>query len=258
MSPSRHTPVPGPRPASHPRLSASSRSRLAKPGAVAGLTAIAVVTLAAAAQAHVTVNPRSAEQGSYAKLSFRVPNERGNAATTELRVELPLDHPVASVSVRPVPGWTVRVDKAKLPTPIKIQGGELTQAVSTITWSGGKIDPGRFEEFDVSMGPLPAVNRMLFKAVQTYSGGDVVRWDQDPGSGSQEPEHPSPALTLTPKGSTVQAAAADGSNGPAVAVKSSSAGQDGTARVLGGSGLVVGVVGVGLAAFGLRRGRSRT
>jgi hypothetical protein len=46
------------------------------------------VVPAAAASAHVTVNPREATQGSYAKLAFRVPNERDNASTTQLEVKV--------------------------------------------------------------------------------------------------------------------------------------------------------------------------
>ena len=59
---------------------------------------------ATSAFAHVTVNPKEAAQGGYAKLAFRVPNERDNASTTKLEVNLPADHPFASVSVRPAAG----------------------------------------------------------------------------------------------------------------------------------------------------------
>ena len=44
-------------------------------------------------------------QGSYTKIAFRVPDEEDSAATTKLEVTFPTDHPVASVEVRPVPGW---------------------------------------------------------------------------------------------------------------------------------------------------------
>ena len=52
-----------------------------------GLTAVSSTRLllmaAAPASAHVTVNP-AAEPGSYAKLTFRVPNERPDSATVKL------------------------------------------------------------------------------------------------------------------------------------------------------------------------------
>lgn len=233
-----------------------ARRRAALVGAGA---AIAVVGLATAASAHVTVNPGTAEQGGFTKVSFRVPNERDDAGTTKVQVDLPADHPIAFVSVRPVPGWDVKVDKTKLKTPVKSEGGELTKAVSRITWSGGKIEAGQFQEFDVSLGPLPTgVDRVLFKAEQTYSGGEVVKWDQDPGNGPNEPEHPAPVLKLTPKGAAEPAAAGAPSvkASPAAAAESDSS--DGTARTLGGVGIAVGVVGLAVGGYGLSRARARS
>jgi uncharacterized protein YcnI len=232
---------------------------------VAGLTATAVAGIAMTADAHVTVNPDSAEQGSFAKLTFRVPNERDAAKTTKLEVDLPLDHPVTSVSVRPLPGWTAKVEKKKLPAPVKSGDVMITEAVSAITWSGGAIDPDQFQEFDLSMGPLPTdTTKMMFTAVQTYSGGEVVRWDQETKSGQEEPEHPAPVLNLTPKGSGggehSDEGMPPGAPGSTVAVRntaSSSSADDGTARLLGAAGIVIGVIGVGVGTYGLRRGRSQ-
>ncbi|MES9537026.1 MULTISPECIES: YcnI family protein [unclassified Actinomadura] len=225
-------------------------------GAVASLAALSVIGLAAAASAHVSVNPKTAEQGSYTKVSFRVPNERDDASTTKLVVNLPVDHPLSSVSVRPTPGWTVKVEKSKLPKPVKTEGGELTEAVTKITWTGGRIEPGRFEEFDVSMGPLPTdTDRLVFKADQTYSGGEVVKWDQPPAEGANEPEHPSPVLKLLPKGS-LTATGLTAQVKPAAAASSASP-DDGTARLLGGIGIAVGVAGIAVGAYGLTRARSR-
>jgi uncharacterized protein YcnI len=231
-------------------------SHARRAGAVASLTALSVIGPAAAASAHVTVNPKTAEQGSYTKVSFRVPNEREDASTTKLVVNLPVDHPLSSVSVRPTPGWTVKVEKSKLPKPVKTDGGELTEAVSKITWTGGEIEPGRFEEFDVSMGPLPTdTDRLVFKADQTYSGGEVVKWDQPPAEGADEPRHPSPVLKLLPEGSTAPTGLTAQVK-PAAATSSASP-DDGTARLLGGIGIAVGVAGVAVGACGLTRARSR-
>ncbi|MFB9836356.1 YcnI family copper-binding membrane protein [Actinoallomurus acaciae] len=216
--------------------------------AVAALAGLAVTLAAGAASAHVTANPSTAEPGSYSKVSFRVPNEEQGADTTKLEVDLPTDHPIASVSVRPVPGWKIKVEKAKLATPLKTDGGELTEAVSKITWSGGKITPGEFQEFDVSMGPLPTgVDRLMFKAAQTYSNGDVVNWNQDPGNGGQEPEHPAPTIHLV-------AAASDAAKD--TTARTAPASDDGTARLLGGLGLAVGIVGLAVGAYGLIRRRA--
>ncbi|MVZ99223.1 DUF1775 domain-containing protein [Actinomadura sp. LD22] len=234
-----------------------SRTHARRLGTLAALSGLGVIALATAASAHVTVNPKTAEQGSYAKVSFRVPNEEDNADTTKLVVNFPVDHPLASVSVRPVPGWTAKVVKSTLPKPIKTEGGELTKAVTQITWSGGKIEPGQFQEFDVSLGPLPTdTDTMMFKADQTYSDGQVVKWEQDPGDGTSEPEHPAPTLKLTPKGATDTATAGlTAQSKPAAKAEASS--DDGTARTLGGVGIGVGVIGIAVGGYGLARARSR-
>ena len=72
--------------------------------------------------------------------------------------------------------------------------------MSEVTWRGGQILPGQYQDFSVSADPLPAgVSQLAFKAIQTYSNGDVVRWIDLPQPGQPAPEHPAPVLTLTPR-----------------------------------------------------------
>lgn len=197
---------------------------------------VALVTLAGVASAHVTANAGTAQQGGFTKVSFRVPNERDTASTSQLEVSFPAGHPIAFVSTRAVPGWTATVQKTKLDKPIKTSDGEVSEVVSKVTWAGGKIAPGAFEDFDVSMGPLPTdTNELVFKAVQTYDDGDVVRWIDTAPEGAPEPEHPAPVLTLTPAGASQPATAA-------VTATGSSTGTWGV--VLGIVGIVLGLVGI--------------
>ncbi|MBB5874386.1 uncharacterized protein YcnI [Allocatelliglobosispora scoriae] len=177
---------------------------------VTGAAAL-VALVAGPASAHVTVNPGSATQGGYTKLTFRVPNEKADASTTKVEVVVPTDTPIASVSVKPVAGWTIVTERSKLPAPVKDDdGGEITEAVSKITWTAtadAAIKPGQFQEFDISAGPLPSVDQIAFKALQTYSDGDVVRWI-DIAAGGTEVEHPAPILKLVPKAAASAAATA--------------------------------------------------
>lgn len=148
------------------------------------LLVVVLGAVAVPAAAHVTVDPDEATKGGYAKLAFRVPNERDAAATVQVEVAFPDEYPLRSVSVRPKPGWTYTVERS----------GE---AVSRITWTGGVIRPGEFEEFEVSGGPLPGdAERLVFRALQTYDNGEVVRWIDEPVEGGPEPEHPAPVLRL--------------------------------------------------------------
>ena len=55
--------------------------------------------------------------------------------------------------------------------------------------------------FPVFGGPLPKnTNEVTFKAVQTYSNGDVVRWIELPTKGAPAPDHPAPVMRLTKAG----------------------------------------------------------
>ncbi len=233
--------------------------------AVAGMLAATTVGIGVAS-AHVTVNPREATQGGYAKLAFRVPNERDNAGTTKLEVTLPADAPVASVSVRPMAGWAVQVETTKLEKPIDMHGSQVTEAPSKITWTaeGGDanmIKPGQFQEFEISAGPLPEVDTMIFKALQTYSNGEVVRWIEEPSTDGSEVEHPAPVLKLAKASAPAHGAAATPAAGSKdVAAVEASAATDtddartGWALTFGIAGLVAGLAGL---AFGLLAWRRR-
>jgi uncharacterized protein YcnI len=163
--------------------------------AVAALAGLAVFT--PAALAHVTVSPDEAARGGFATLGFQVPNERDDSGTVRLEVAFPDDHPIPFVSVRPHPGWTFEVETVELPEPVEAEGTEITEAVSRITWEGGPINPGEFDVFEVSVGPLPTdADELVFPAIQTYASGEEVRWIELTEEGGEEPENPAPVLHL--------------------------------------------------------------
>lgn len=166
--------------------------------AVVGLLATAVPALA-----HVTVNPREAPQGGFAKLAFRVPNERDDASTTQVEVSFPAEHPIPSVRVKPHPGWTYLVDRQPLPAPIPAEGGPITHAVTKITWTATgeptAIKPDEFDEFEVSLRLPQDADQVVFPAIQTYSSGERVGWIELAIPGAEEPEHPAPVLRLLPQ-----------------------------------------------------------
>ncbi|MEU7422109.1 YcnI family protein [Streptomyces sp. NPDC040750] len=236
-------------------------SRVAAAAAVAGA---AVLTLSAPAFAHVTVQPEgSAAKGGYAVVDFKVPNERDDASTTKLEVSLPTDHPIASVMPEPIPGWTVKVTKSKLDKPLTMHGEKIDEAVSMVTWTadGKGVQPGYFQKFPLSVGALPEdADQLVFKAIQTYSDKEVVRWIEVQRKGQDEPQNPAPVLELTAStdghhGSAAAKDASDKTEDTAAADSGSDDGSDTTARVLGVVGIVVGLAGVG---YGVVAGRRRT
>ncbi|MEV6190877.1 YcnI family protein [Streptomyces sp. NPDC051920] len=238
-------------------------SRLAAAGTVA---ATAVLALSAPAFAHVSVQPEgAAAKGGYAVVNFKVPNERDNASTTQVEVNLPADHPLSSVMPQPLDGWTVKVTKSKLDKPVTAHGEKISEAVTKVTWTadGKGIEPGYFQKFPLSIGALPEdTDELVFKAIQTYSDKEVVRWIEPQKKGAEEPEHPAPALALTAAtegGHHGGAAAEDASHTEETAEHTDEAAaagdsSDTTARVLGVVGILVGLAGV---AYGVLAGRRR-
>jgi len=210
---------------------------------VAGAAAVATLVVAGPASAHVTVNPNEAPGGGYSKLTFRVPTESDTASTTKLQVVFPAKPAFASVNVKPHPGWTFKVAKKG-------------QNVTSVTWTpeakADAIKPGEFDEFDISLGPLPDSGTVDFKALQTYSDGSVVRWIEIPKAGQDEPEHPAPILTLT--------AAADDSGTTATAAPASDDATDSEDSDGGGSTTgpwILSIVGVALGAVALVNSQRR-
>ncbi|PSJ29496.1 hypothetical protein B7P34_06385 [Streptosporangium nondiastaticum] len=249
----------------------NASARLRRLPVIGAVAAGAVLLLAVPASAHVSVQPGTAEKGGYSTIAFKVPNEKDNASTVKLEVTLDPKHPLASVMPQPVPGWEVKVEKAKLDKPLQMHGKTIEEAVSKITWTGGKIEPGQFQQFPLSVGKLPDdADELVFKALQTYSDDDVVRWIDPSKPGGGEAEHPAPTLKLVAKGAaagkgdddhhdddkTSGKKDADGKTESASAASDKGdGGSDTTARVLGVVGIVVGAAGV---AFGLIAGRRRS
>ena len=145
-------------------MTKSRISLAARAGAALVAAAAIGVAGAAAAQAHVRVTPDSTAEGGYSRLTFRVPNESDTAGTTSVEVALPTDTPFSSVMTKPVPGWKAEVVEADLPKPIEVDGATVTKAPATVTWTAeGKtqIKPGEYQEFSISVGPLPKEGTMI-------------------------------------------------------------------------------------------------
>ncbi|MER5520163.1 YcnI family protein [Streptomyces sp. NPDC002763] len=237
-------------------------SRVAAVTAVAGT---AVLVVSSPAFAHVSVQPEgTAAKGGYAVIDFKVPNERDDASTTKLEVNFPADHPLASVMPQPMAGWKVEVTKSKLAKPLEMHGEKIDEAVTKVTWTAEDkgIEPGYFQKFPLSVGALPEdTDELVFKAIQTYSNKEVVRWIEVQQEGQEEPENPAPALALSAAtddhhaATTAEDTAAKTETTASDDSDSSSGGSDTTARVLGVVGIVVGAAGV---AYGVLAGRRRS
>jgi periplasmic copper chaperone A len=219
---------------------------------ILGVALAAPFLLAPAVSAHVTLQPEEAPAGGFTRLDVRVPNERDNASTTKVDVQFPAGF--LFVSTEPVPGWNSEVTMRKLDKPVEQFGEQITEEVDRVTFTAdgdaNAIGPGQFRDFGLSLGvPDKAGSTLTFKAVQTYSSGEVVRW-----IGPPDAEEPAPQVKLT---------AAEGEGGAAepaaqqpapAAEEDDDSGSDTLsiiALIVGGLGLLAGIA-------ALLTGRRRT
>ena len=147
------------------------------------------LALAATASAHVGVEvDGEAIAGQPARLVFSVPNERDDAATVSIEVQMPQDFDLTDVVADEVEGWTITTTT---------RDGDI---VDIITWdaTGPGLVGEESVELPVAVGPLPAVESLAFPTVQTYDDGEVVRWIEPAPAGEPEPEFPVPTLEITP------------------------------------------------------------
>ena len=212
------------------------------------LVAALIGTVAPVATAHVTVQPSEAIAGSFSRFVVRVPNEKPDADTTKVVVKLP---PLAFVSFEPKDGWKRKAKTVTLDEPIEAFGQEITETVGKVTWSGGRIGPGEFLEFGFSAKMPDGEETITFEALQTYTGGEVVRWTGGPDS-----ETPAASLTTYDLGleeGQGQLAALAELRGGFVAPDGDAeeGGGTSTATILSGLALVVALIALVLA---LRRG----
>jgi uncharacterized protein len=142
---------------------------------------MALLAPAGPAFAHVEVKPSRAPAGDEARLTFEVPNERPDAATRRIVIQMPGG--VTSVAADALRGWRLtaraaggRVRRATLTAP---RGRELTGE-----------ERGRFRLF-VGL-PRREGATLTFKVLQVYDSGEIVRWLGPAGT-----SEPAPTLRLT-------------------------------------------------------------
>ncbi|AYF96993.1 YcnI family copper-binding membrane protein [Protaetiibacter intestinalis] len=232
-------------------------------GALVAVAAASALALAAplSASAHVSLEENTAEPGSYALLTFKVPNESETAETVSLTLTLPADTPFTSVRTVPVPGWTAELVRETLPEPVTVGDTEITEAVTRIVWTADAdagLGDGELGLFPVSLGPVPDTGSVVLPVDQGYSDGTTVSWS---GTGDGA-EHPAPVLYVNdaPAADHHGGSDADGDHAtpevtsePDATAPGTATQVDALARVLGIAGLAVGAVGVVLAVVWRRR-----
>jgi uncharacterized protein YcnI len=225
----------------------------------AAATFIAMVP--AVAQAHVSLHPNAIPAGSFVTTNIRVPNEEAHASTTSVQVKLPPG--VLSALGAPPAGWRFTAKTKKLAKPIETDDGTVTTETTEVDFTGGKILPGAFESFPLTLSiPDSAKDGdvLAFPTVQHYSNGKVARW-----IGAANADMPAPTVDITPSGGELLDVTGGDAGPPATlpanltgtsatpvgaatVVKKQTSGLAVIALIVGGLGLLLGA-----AALGTRR-----
>jgi uncharacterized protein YcnI len=229
--------------------------------AVAVLVAAASLVLAGAAgaHAHVSVVASNPSGGAWTLLTFRVPSESATASTTGLRVTIPDDVTFTQVRVQPLAGWQAEV--------VREADSDGEERVTEVVWEATDegLGPDEFQEFALSVGPLPEEGTVHFPTVQEYSDGSTADWVQQ-ATGDAEPDYPAPSIDIVPtEGDTADSHGVD--SAPADAAAESAAESTGGASeveaaqpswlplTLSVIALVVAIGGAAAAWFAPRRRR---
>lgn len=145
-----------------------------------GFSVIAGLLLSSSpAFAHVVVTPNEAGAAQPVNFTVGVPTEE-DVPTVGLRIVIP--EGVDSVTPNVKPGWNIEIKKGFIGMKGEIlnTGERAPERVTEIIWSGGSIPAGQRDEF-VFRALTPAnESELVWRAYQTYEGGNVVAWDADP------------------------------------------------------------------------------
>jgi uncharacterized protein YcnI len=242
------------------------RLRTTLSAAAAGGLLLALATPLAAA-AHVSITPDTVEPGGYTTITVRMPNESETESTVRLDLTLPADTPISSVRYAPMPGWVVETEREQFDPAVTVGDAEIAEAITRISWTaepGSEIGDGEFQEFSVSLGPIPDVDALVLVADQHYSDGSVVSWSEE----GEDAEHPAPVLYVNaeaPSGhhgaaadeAETDAETAGGETQTAASDTAAASSPDVLARVLGIAGLVIGAIGIAFGITARRRPADR-
>lgn len=169
--------------------------------AIAAASAVAAVTYAVAADAHVVADPNQAAAGAYFRTAFRVPHGCDGASTVAVRIQLP--DGVHSAKPQMKAGWTVEIVMRQLEKPVDLgHGRTATETVGEVIWRGGPLPDGQFDEFGLVMKlPKRAGETIYFPTVQECETGER-RWIEIPAKSdpSRHLRSPAPAVKLTDGG----------------------------------------------------------
>ena len=214
----------------------------ARLGIAAALGLVAAAAVAASpAWAHVEVSADKTQAGATnVTVTFHGEAESTTAGIRSEQVFLPESITASQIHLAKAPaGWT------------------FTAAPDSFTVAGPALPKGTDAQWSVLIDKLPATaSQLVFKTIETYGDGEVVRWITEQQPGQPEPEHPAPVLKLTgavaptSAGAPTTAASAPSASAPSASAPAAGGGSSGWWTL---AAIAVVIVLVGMIAVVVRR-----
>lgn len=208
----------------------------------AAAASLAALLSAGPAAAHVTVQPAASRPADLQRYTVIVPNEEATATTA---VALRVPQGVDFLLVEPRADWRAQV----------VRRGDR---IAEVRWSGGRIEPDQYAELHfIARNPVEQ-GEVTWPAVQTYAGGDVIRWIGDRNS-----DQPAPRVRVAESATPVDVVSTHGQDVAANGSAQQPPATPGAARGDGGDGLALGlsigalVIALSAMALTVLRGRRR-
>jgi YD repeat-containing protein len=164
------------------------------------------------ASAHIRVNPDAVPPDTFQAFTVRVPTEK-DEPTVQVRVEFPDNLTVSSF--QPKSGWQREVER------------DTAGRMTAVTWSGGRIGPEEYDEFAFVARTPDEPGILIFKAYQTYQGGETVEWVNVEGQDNPAPiveVRAVPAAESEASGGTIEASSQVTATTEAASVETPAAG----------------------------------
>jgi uncharacterized protein YcnI len=166
-------------------------------GVVALVAVVLGAVMAPGAAAHVTLQPSAGRPADLQRYRVIVPNEETAKATTGVDIRMPPG--ITFALVEAAPGWKTQIVKS-------------ANAVSELRWRGGNVPPGGYAELHfIARNPV-RTGALVWKALQRYGDGEVVRWIGAAGS-----DHPAPVTRLSESAVPVDVVSTHGESAAAAA-----------------------------------------
>ena len=218
----------------------SRRRRLGLAVVVAALAAAVVVPFAGA---HAVVLPAASRPADFQQYTLTVPTERDDASTVEIDLKVP--EGIGFLLAQNVPGWESKVIRRN-------------DRIDEIRWTGGEIAPDHYATFRMIARNPVQEGVLVWRVLQKYDDGDVVRWigppdSDEPAARTTISEQAVPVDTLdVSSGKTASPTAAASSD------ETDGGGRDGLTLTIAIVAAVLAAIGLGFAVAAWHRGRARS